>query len=206
MTTIDVWTDGSGTWGANSPACIGVHILVDGVACVEASEFVGMGTNNVAELRAIRRGLFLADQLVHQFRADVRDVAVREDIVREVREAFPTAIPTNADEVDAMLGFDVIIHSDSEYAIASISEWDHPRANVEIIRAIRRQIDDVYDAHGGRVSVRWEHVRGHAGVMGNEIADWLAHVARCRAKDVEMKRTRPGDPKPPRAMRKRAAA
>lgn len=58
-----VWCDGSGTH-IEGPACIGVAIVGDaGEIICEASEHVGPGTNNVAELRAIRRGLYLAEQI-----------------------------------------------------------------------------------------------------------------------------------------------
>lgn len=58
---ISVWCDGSGTH-VEGPACIGVVIVGDAAESIcEVSEHVGVGTNNVAELRAIRRGLFLAD-------------------------------------------------------------------------------------------------------------------------------------------------
>jgi len=175
---IEVWTDGSGTWGADSPACIGVHVVVDDPddqpprAVVEASEYVGIGTNNVAELRAIRRGLFLATILVGQLGHAIER------------------------------GVDIVVRSDSEYAIGAI-EWEHPRANVPLINAIRAQLRAIFENHAGMVRVEWAHVRGHTGVEGNEIADWLAHVARCRTLRREVKRVRPGDPKPPRAARKR---
>lgn len=60
---IDVFCDGSGTI-AQGPACIGVVLFVDGESLVEASEHVGSGTNNVAELRAIRRAMYLLEHTV----------------------------------------------------------------------------------------------------------------------------------------------
>jgi ribonuclease HI len=53
--SIQVWTDGACT-GNPGPAGLGVVIL-DGTERRELSEFLGEGTNNIAELMAILRGL-----------------------------------------------------------------------------------------------------------------------------------------------------
>lgn len=138
---IDLWTDGSGTHVADGPACIGVVVLVDGDIACEASEHVGPGTNNVAELRAIRRGLYLAEQL--------------GDFESGVGVVTP-----------------VTVYSDSEYAIGAITarSWNLQR-NVGLVEVIRRQVDRF-------AFLRFVHVDGHAGIFGNERADWLAHRAR----------------------------
>src|SRR5262245_36743652 len=52
---IHVWTDGACT-GNPGPAGLGV-VIVDGDKREEVSEFLGDGTNNIAELMAILRGL-----------------------------------------------------------------------------------------------------------------------------------------------------
>jgi ribonuclease HI len=52
---IHVWTDGACT-GNPGPAGIGV-VVIDGKDRVELGEFLGEGTNNIAELTAIERGL-----------------------------------------------------------------------------------------------------------------------------------------------------
>ena len=52
---IHVWTDGACT-GNPGPAGLGV-VIVDGETKTEISEFLGDGTNNIAELSAILRGL-----------------------------------------------------------------------------------------------------------------------------------------------------
>jgi ribonuclease HI len=67
---IHVWTDGACT-GNPGPMGIGVVVLADG-GRVERGEFLGLGTNNIAELTAIERGLQLADTL-----APERDRPVR---------------------------------------------------------------------------------------------------------------------------------
>jgi ribonuclease HI len=60
--TIDVWTDGACT-GNPGPMGIGIVIVIDG-AHHEHSEFLGQGTNNIAELVAIQRGLESVRKLV----------------------------------------------------------------------------------------------------------------------------------------------
>jgi ribonuclease HI len=57
------WTDGSGTL-QDSTAAIGVVITSDGDVICEASQAVGNGTNNVAEIWAIGRTLALAYAIV----------------------------------------------------------------------------------------------------------------------------------------------
>lgn len=52
---IHVWTDGACT-GNPGPAGLGV-VIVDGGKHTEISEYLGEGTNNIAELTAILRGL-----------------------------------------------------------------------------------------------------------------------------------------------------
>lgn len=52
---IQVWTDGACT-GNPGPAGLGV-VIIDGAHRTELSEYLGEGTNNIAELTAILRGL-----------------------------------------------------------------------------------------------------------------------------------------------------
>lgn len=52
---IHVWTDGACT-GNPGPAGLGV-VIIDGKERRELSEYLGQGTNNIAELTAILRGL-----------------------------------------------------------------------------------------------------------------------------------------------------
>lgn len=54
---IQLWTDGACT-GNPGPAGLGV-LMRDGDQCHELSEYLGQGTNNIAELAAILRGLEL---------------------------------------------------------------------------------------------------------------------------------------------------
>jgi ribonuclease HI len=56
---IHVWTDGACT-GNPGPAGLGV-VIVDGGKRRELSEYLGQGTNNIAELTAILRGLESVD-------------------------------------------------------------------------------------------------------------------------------------------------
>ncbi len=90
MPRVDIWTDGSGT-RTEGPACIGVVVLVDGVPVCEASEHVGTGTNNVAELRAIRRGLYLAAEIVGYGEATIVHSDSEYAIGMVTRDWRPTA-------------------------------------------------------------------------------------------------------------------
>jgi ribonuclease HI len=56
---LQAWTDGSGTTAVKD-AGIGVVMVRGGEVVAEASVFIGPGSNNVAEVRAIWRGLVLA--------------------------------------------------------------------------------------------------------------------------------------------------
>jgi ribonuclease HI len=58
--TIHVWTDGACT-GNPGPAGLGV-VVIDGKARKEHAEYLGQGTNNIAELTAILRGLELVSE------------------------------------------------------------------------------------------------------------------------------------------------
>jgi ribonuclease HI len=71
---IHVWTDGACT-GNPGPMALGVVVLADG-GRKERGEFLGIGTNNIAELTAIERGLQIADQVAPDH---VRPVRVYSD-------------------------------------------------------------------------------------------------------------------------------
>jgi ribonuclease HI len=60
---VDVWTDGACS-GNPGPMGIGVVVLADGKR-LERGEYLGIGTNNIAELTAIERGFELAEELVN---------------------------------------------------------------------------------------------------------------------------------------------
>lgn len=68
--TVHVWTDGACS-GNPGPMGIGVVVTV-GDRRKEHGEYLGRGTNNIAELTAIRRGLEIAAELMHG-----QDFAVR---------------------------------------------------------------------------------------------------------------------------------
>jgi ribonuclease HI len=60
--TVQVWTDGACS-GNPGPMGIGI-VVVAGEKRREHGEYLGRGTNNIAELTAIRRGLEIASELV----------------------------------------------------------------------------------------------------------------------------------------------
>jgi ribonuclease HI len=57
---VDVWTDGACS-GNPGPMGIGVVVIIDGQRR-ELGEYLGVGTNNIAELVAIERGLEMASE------------------------------------------------------------------------------------------------------------------------------------------------
>jgi len=91
------------------------------------------------------------------------------------------ALLTAKDEL--LNGFTVSIRSDSEYAINSVTKWAQsweraqwmdgakPRKNAEIIKPIY----ELYRELKGCLTI--QHVRGHQGIQGNELADRMAAFA-----------------------------
>jgi ribonuclease HI len=68
--TVHVWTDGACS-GNPGPMGIGI-VVVAGARRKEHGEYLGRGTNNIAELTAIRRGLEIARELVPDPRQPIR--------------------------------------------------------------------------------------------------------------------------------------
>lgn len=64
--TIHIWTDGACT-GNPGPAGLGV-VVIDGDNRREHSEYLGQGTNNIAELTAILRGLDMISDVARPVR------------------------------------------------------------------------------------------------------------------------------------------
>ena len=126
--SIHAYTDGASS-GNPGPAGIGV-VLRCGGRCREISEYIGVATNNVAELTAIQRAL----------------AAVRN-------KHLP-----------------VRLYTDSGYALGMLSLNWKPKANHELIAAIRRSMAEFRD-------LKLVKVRGHHGVADNERADELATSA-----------------------------
>lgn len=69
------------------------------------------------------------------------------------------------------LASSILIRTDSEYAIGALTKDWARNANVDLIEAIRTDLDL-------RREVRLEHVDGHSGHEGNEVADQLANIGR----------------------------
>lgn len=105
---IDVWTDGACS-GNPGPMGIGVVVLFDGQR-KELGEYLGEGTNNIAELVAIERGL---DAAAPRLSAPER--------------TGPARMP-------------VKIHSDSGYALGLLGKGWKAKANQEVVARIRRRV------------------------------------------------------------------
>lgn len=81
----------------------------------------------------------------------------------------------------------VLVRSDSEYAIGALTlDWAR-NVNGGLIRRIREDLD----LRGNKV--RFEHVKGHSGIEGNEIADRLAEMGRKTIKAVTYYEGHDGD-------------
>ena len=131
---IFVYTDGASS-GNPGPSGIGV-VLRFGKHEKEISRYIGMATNNIAELEAIRTGLM---------------------------EIKNTDLP-------------VRVFTDSNYAYGLLVLGWKARANQNIIKSIKKNIAKFND-------LKIIKVKGHAGIDGNERADFLATSAIKKAKE-----------------------
>jgi ribonuclease HI len=109
---IEVWTDGACS-GNPGPMGIGVVVL-SGDDRQELGEYLGVGTNNIAELTAIERGLELVAELT---KSAAKETAAR---MRRVR-----------------------IYSDSGYAIGLLEKGWKAKANQELVARLRKRVDAV---------------------------------------------------------------
>lgn len=66
---------------------------------------------------------------------------------------------------------EILVRSDSEYAIGSVTKPWSPQKNQELIASIRMDLSL-------RPHVSFEHVKGHAGIEQNELCDRLAKAGR----------------------------
>ena len=102
----DVWTDGACS-GNPGPMGIGVVVLHDGQR-KELGEYLGVGTNNIAELTAIERGLeMVAEMAKAEASGSAKEISPR---MRRVR-----------------------VYSDSGYAIGLLEQGWKAKANQELV-------------------------------------------------------------------------
>lgn len=73
--------------------------------------------------------------------------------------------------------YEIVLRTDSEYAIGSVSKNWHANVHADLIRRIRQDLNH-------RHKITFEHVDGHSGIQGNEIADSLAKIGRKLVTDV----------------------
>jgi ribonuclease HI len=113
---IEVWTDGACS-GNPGPMGIGVVVLGGGER-KELGEYLGVGTNNIAELTAIERGLELAVEL-----SKTAAAAAAGDARGRMRR--------------------VRVYSDSAYAIGLLEKGWKAKANQELVARIRKRVATV---------------------------------------------------------------
>ena len=125
---INIYTDGASS-GNPGPSGIGVYMTYN-EKTKEISEFIGNATNNIAELRAIKRAL---------------------------EELKKFDIPVN-------------IYTDSNYSLGVLTKNWKAQANKELIMETKKLLNKF-------TNIKIIKVKGHAGVIENEIADKLATSA-----------------------------
>jgi ribonuclease HI len=126
--TINIYTDGASS-GNPGPSGIGV-VLSFGKHEKEISRYIGITTNNMAELEAIRSGL----------------MAVKNS------------------------NLPVRVFTDSRYAYGVLTQGWKAKKNQDIIESIKKILSKFND-------LKFIKVKGHAGIEGNERADFLATSA-----------------------------
>jgi len=126
--TVYIYTDGASS-GNPGPSGIGV-LFRFGKHEKEISKYIGIATNNIAELEAIRTGLL---------------------------ELKTTDLP-------------VRIFTDSDYAYGVLIKGWKAKKNLNLIRSIKGTLSKFKD-------FKLIKVKGHAGIEGNERADYLATLA-----------------------------
>lgn len=123
-----IYTDGASS-GNPGPSGIGI-LLRFGNHEKEISRYIGLATNNIAELEAIRVALM---------------------------ELKKKHIPVN-------------IFTDSSYAFGVLTLGWKAKKNTELVNSIKKIISKFSD-------LKFNKVKGHAGVAGNERANYLATAA-----------------------------
>jgi ribonuclease HI len=73
----------------------------------------------------------------------------------------------------------IIFHTDSSYVINGITKWIHNWEKKNWIGTNKKEVlnKDLWVKLSGLVkgrNIEWKHVQGHAGIVGNERADFLA--------------------------------
>jgi len=131
--SITIYTDGASA-GNPGPSGIGV-VLRFGKHEKEISRYIGITTNNMAELEAIRSGL----------------MAVKNS------------------------NLPVRVFTDSRYAYGVLTQGWKAKKNQDIIESIKKILSKFND-------LKFIKVKGHAGIEGNERADFLATSAIKKAK------------------------
>lgn len=100
--------------------------------------------------------------------------AAQSRLCDAVRKARPIVRPWSRDGRHAAL-LSAVVRTDSMYTIGALTaphETPPDRPNARLIALVRKAL--------ATRLVRFEHVKGHSGVAGNERADKLAGLARLR--------------------------
>ncbi len=131
---IHVFTDGASS-GNPGPSGAGIFFKYNGHE-KKISRYLGQGTNNIAELEAIKTGLL------------------------EIKNK----------------NLPVQLYTDSSYALGLLTKNWKPKKNQALVESIKQLIKKFPE-------LTFIKVKGHSGIMGNEIADELATSAVERQED-----------------------
>lgn len=157
---VHVYTDGacSGNGGSSPLAGVGVFWPEHPDRNVSRLVHSATATNNVAELEAIAEGL---------------------DGIRSLQQL---AVEKGADALHGTF----VLFSDSLYSINALTTWWEKwtaegawegKKNRDLIEAVHAKLVDAMGPDPAKPLVRLQHVRGHAGCVGNNEADALATKA-----------------------------
>lgn len=144
---IDIFTDGACQPNPGESGS-GISIYQDEkLRSLWTGEYHALATNNIAELKALNHGFVIASAFLKKTT-------------------------------------DITIHSDSSYSIKCMTEWingwikrnwinaqKQPVKNKELIIEVHKNFSKISDY------VKLKHVKGHAGIEGNELADRMAIYA-----------------------------
>jgi ribonuclease HI len=125
-----VHVDG-GARGNPGPAAIGVVVSgAEGQVLREVGETIGPATNNVAEYRALLRGIELARELGGTSVEFVNDSElVAKQLTGAYRVKHPAMRPLHAEAIEALRGFD-------SWRIRSVPRAQNARADALVNRAL----------------------------------------------------------------------
>lgn len=145
MSTLHIYTDGASTKRfGKNIGGAAWYGVLDDNVLFYGSKSYEDATNNIAELKAIQLGLYMLIKSAVNFK-----------------------------KIDMSKVKTITIHSDSTYAIGVVSGSMSPTTNLTYINEVKVQLDRV-SKFFPNVTLKFDHVKGHAGDKYNEMCDKMA--------------------------------